>query len=113
MNDTRFVFVTGGVCSSLGKGIVTSALGELHLALLRDERFKNSDITLSILIPYRETCEDGSEWLSWIDCNGNLYIEIDDMLPRKWILLDSVDKEVLKLLQLVVPTKKQWSEIMV
>ena len=32
MNDTRFVFVTGGVCSSLGKGITASALGALFVA---------------------------------------------------------------------------------
>jgi len=28
-NDTRYVFVTGGVCSSLGKGIATASLGLL------------------------------------------------------------------------------------
>ena len=29
VNETRFIFVTGGVASGLGKGITTASLGRL------------------------------------------------------------------------------------
>ena len=32
--DTRFIIVTGGVCSSIGKGVLVSSLGFIYLASL-------------------------------------------------------------------------------
>ncbi len=31
--DMKYIFITGGVVSSLGKGLVTSSLGALHQTL--------------------------------------------------------------------------------
>ncbi len=45
MHDQKFIFVTGGVCSSLGKGIVAASIG----ALLKASGFK---ITMQKLDPY-------------------------------------------------------------
>src|SRR3972149_12026393 len=36
MKETKYIFVTGGVCSSLGKGIATASIG----ALLKASGFK-------------------------------------------------------------------------
>src|SRR5688572_3667827 len=36
MRETKYIFVTGGVCSSLGKGIATASIG----ALLKASGFK-------------------------------------------------------------------------
>lgn len=49
MDDTRFVFVTGGVCSSLGKGITAAALGALFVergykvAMMKLDPYLNND----------------------------------------------------------------------
>ena len=32
MNQTKYIFVTGGVASSLGKGIISASIGRLLLA---------------------------------------------------------------------------------
>lgn len=39
--DTRFVFVTGGVVSSLGKGIVAASLGRLLRAAAYQPQLSN------------------------------------------------------------------------
>lgn len=43
--DTKFIFVTGGVCSSLGKGIASSSIG----AILEAKKFK---ISMTKIDPY-------------------------------------------------------------
>jgi CTP synthase len=40
MNQTKYIFVTGGVTSSLGKGIIAASLAKLLQAELY-EQFKN------------------------------------------------------------------------
>jgi hypothetical protein len=92
--------------------------GQPHLVLLRDERFDPDEVSLQILVPYSETYIDEEDrvekiWLSWLDFYGNTFLPIDDNVPRKWVLLEDVDPEVLKLLQLVPPTKAQWQKVMV
>ena len=45
LKDTRFIFVTGGVVSSLGKGIISASLGKLLNA-------RGYSVTIQKLDPY-------------------------------------------------------------
>ena len=88
--------------------------GPPHLVLLRDERFQPDEVHLSILVPYREPCEEEESgvWLSWLDHNGNVFTPIDNLLARKWVELSKVEPEVLELLQLKAPASDQWKKAM-
>jgi CTP synthase len=41
MSDTKYIFVTGGVTSSLGKGIIAASLAKLLQAQISRLPFKN------------------------------------------------------------------------
>ena len=67
--DTKFIFVSGGVLSSLGKGITTASLGLLFQAkgyrvtLVKCENYLNIDSGLINPIEHGDAflCEDGTE----------------------------------------------------
>lgn len=69
MQQTKFIFVTGGVCSSLGKGLAASALGALlesygyRIALAKIDPYLNLDAGTMSPIEHGEVyvTEDGTE----------------------------------------------------
>src|SRR5881398_3621380 len=69
LGDTRFIFITGGVVSSLGKGIAASSIGRLLVARGLDVQLQKFDPYINVdpgtMSPYQHgevfVTEDGAE----------------------------------------------------
>ena len=59
MAETKYIFVTGGVASSLGKGIISSSIGKLLQARGYSVTIQKFDPYINIAVSVIEECSGG------------------------------------------------------
>ena len=77
MADTKYIFVTGGVVSSLGKGIISASLGKLlqargyKVTIQKFDPYINIDghVTFPMFIRVQRTRVDVDVWVKLLDSN--------------------------------------------